>query len=315
MFSFYLYNNYTIIISKDLYHLYQKNYFLLYVDTSRQQRNSLCWWHHVLETQCFNTFLFFFHRSYSGQNNGQAQEKRRLAGRHKRNRHILDSIHSERRFHLQEKSQLEDSTWRRVPLRSLGWSGLQMPENQAQQVSIVQLAFPINLVSRWLSSFFSINRVMRQFEETTVNKNIQSALQTIFQTFFQYLSDFSLSLNAKSSYAVKKHLNRTALIIWHRPRRPWTALARSSRDCNGLNWFYIRANSASACRSYLILGQESDGGGQGGLTVTQRSIVIEWRDEWHRRMRRFQRRARSCHWGVFADREGRDSKREIQRER
>ncbi|KAL2716773.1 Netrin-B [Vespula squamosa] len=48
-------------------------------------------------------------------------------------------------------------------------------------------------------------------------------------------------------------------------------------------------------RSYLILGQESDGGGQGGLTVTQRSIVIEWRDEWHRRMRRFQRRARSCH--------------------
>ncbi|XP_015436026.1 PREDICTED: netrin-1-like [Dufourea novaeangliae] len=47
-------------------------------------------------------------------------------------------------------------------------------------------------------------------------------------------------------------------------------------------------------KSYLILGQESDGGGQGGLTVTQRSIVIEWRDEWHRRMRRFQRRARSC---------------------
>ncbi|XP_072754054.1 netrin-1 isoform X2 [Anoplolepis gracilipes] len=48
-------------------------------------------------------------------------------------------------------------------------------------------------------------------------------------------------------------------------------------------------------KSYLILGQENDGGGQGGLTVTQRSIVIEWRDEWHRRMRRFQRRARSCH--------------------
>ncbi|XP_076276473.1 netrin-1 isoform X2 [Lasioglossum baleicum] len=45
---------------------------------------------------------------------------------------------------------------------------------------------------------------------------------------------------------------------------------------------------------YLILGQESDGGSQGGLTVTQRSIVIEWRNEWHRRMRRFQRRARSC---------------------
>ncbi|KAI4497844.1 hypothetical protein M0802_006960, partial [Mischocyttarus mexicanus] len=48
-------------------------------------------------------------------------------------------------------------------------------------------------------------------------------------------------------------------------------------------------------RSYLILGQENDGGSQAGVTITQRSIVIEWRDEWHRRMRRFQRRARSCH--------------------
>ncbi|XP_015593967.1 netrin-1 [Cephus cinctus] len=48
-------------------------------------------------------------------------------------------------------------------------------------------------------------------------------------------------------------------------------------------------------KSYLILGQESDGGGQSGITVTQRSIVIEWREEWHRRMRRFHRRARSCH--------------------
>ncbi|OAD51876.1 Netrin-A [Eufriesea mexicana] len=54
-------------------------------------------------------------------------------------------------------------------------------------------------------------------------------------------------------------------------------------------------NIIQISRSYLILGQESDGGGQGGLTVTQRSIVIEWRDEWHHRMRRLKRRARSCH--------------------
>ncbi|XP_034941919.1 netrin-1-like [Chelonus insularis] len=48
-------------------------------------------------------------------------------------------------------------------------------------------------------------------------------------------------------------------------------------------------------KSYLFLGQENDGSGKNGLTVTPKSIVIEWRDEWYRRMRRFQRRARSCH--------------------
>ncbi|XP_011299215.1 netrin-A [Fopius arisanus] len=48
-------------------------------------------------------------------------------------------------------------------------------------------------------------------------------------------------------------------------------------------------------KSYLFLGQENDGSGLNGLAVTPKSIVIEWRDEWHRRMRRFQRRARSCH--------------------
>ncbi|XP_057330082.1 netrin-1-like [Microplitis mediator] len=47
-------------------------------------------------------------------------------------------------------------------------------------------------------------------------------------------------------------------------------------------------------KSYLFLGQEQDGVGKNGLTVTPKSIVIEWRDEWHRRMRRFQRRSRAC---------------------
>ncbi|XP_076680475.1 netrin-1 isoform X2 [Andrena cerasifolii] len=78
--------------------------------------------------------------------------------------------------------------------------------------------------------------------------------------------------------------------------------APNSRIRRGDVFLYVHsADLACRCpkikpnKSYLILGQESDGGGQGGLTVTQRSIVIEWRDEWHRRMRRFQRRARSCH--------------------
>ena len=49
-------------------------------------------------------------------------------------------------------------------------------------------------------------------------------------------------------------------------------------------------------RSYLILGRESDNADRrAGLAVGRKSIVIEWRgDEWHRRMRRFQHRARQC---------------------
>ncbi|XP_044736247.1 netrin-B isoform X2 [Chrysoperla carnea] len=51
-------------------------------------------------------------------------------------------------------------------------------------------------------------------------------------------------------------------------------------------------------RSYLILGRErEDAAGApvgGAIVVGQRSIVIEWKDEWQRRMRRFKRRARKC---------------------
>ncbi|XP_046660439.1 netrin-B [Homalodisca vitripennis] len=46
-------------------------------------------------------------------------------------------------------------------------------------------------------------------------------------------------------------------------------------------------------KSYLILGKEKEGE-HTGLTITQRSIVIEWKDEWNNRMRRFQRRSRQC---------------------
>lgn len=51
-------------------------------------------------------------------------------------------------------------------------------------------------------------------------------------------------------------------------------------------------------KQYLFLGREKDDspGGtiSGNLGITQRSIVIEWRDEWDQRMRRFRRRARKC---------------------
>lgn len=46
-------------------------------------------------------------------------------------------------------------------------------------------------------------------------------------------------------------------------------------------------------RPYLVLGKELEGDHE-GLTVGRKSIVIEWKDEWHRRMKRFQRRARKC---------------------
>ncbi|CAH0546943.1 unnamed protein product [Brassicogethes aeneus] len=53
-----------------------------------------------------------------------------------------------------------------------------------------------------------------------------------------------------------------------------------------------------AGKSYLFLGREKDdspgGMASSSLGVTQRSIVIEWKDEWDQRMRRFRRRARKC---------------------
>ncbi|XP_058795487.1 netrin-1-like [Phymastichus coffea] len=78
--------------------------------------------------------------------------------------------------------------------------------------------------------------------------------------------------------------------------------SRDSRISRGTSLLYVHSNDL-ACRcpkikpnqSYLILGMESDGVAKDGLTVTERSIVIEWRNEWSRRMRRFERRARSCH--------------------
>ncbi|XP_030079386.1 netrin-A isoform X1 [Drosophila hydei] len=46
-------------------------------------------------------------------------------------------------------------------------------------------------------------------------------------------------------------------------------------------------------RSYLILGRDSEAP-PGYLGIGPRSIVIEWKHDWYRRMKRFQRRARTC---------------------
>jgi len=53
-------------------------------------------------------------------------------------------------------------------------------------------------------------------------------------------------------------------------------------------------NSKSFCyRSYLILGRDSEAP-PGYLGIGPHSIVIEWKEDWYRRMKRFQRRARTC---------------------
>ncbi|XP_041987444.1 netrin-B-like isoform X1 [Aricia agestis] len=67
---------------------------------------------------------------------------------------------------------------------------------------------------------------------------------------------------------------------------------------------YVRAaDLACKCpkikinKSYLILGVEKEGASTGlpGLTVGERTLLLEWRDDWHRRIRRLQRRAVNCH--------------------
>ncbi|KAI5695071.1 hypothetical protein M8J76_015109 [Diaphorina citri] len=43
-------------------------------------------------------------------------------------------------------------------------------------------------------------------------------------------------------------------------------------------------------KPYLILGKEKEGNQPSGLTMNAKSIVVEWKDELHDRMRQFQRR-------------------------
>lgn len=47
------------------------------------------------------------------------------------------------------------------------------------------------------------------------------------------------------------------------------------------------------CREYLILGR-TDRKQRPGLVINRRSIVIEWRNDWQLRMRRFMKKAAKC---------------------
>lgn len=47
------------------------------------------------------------------------------------------------------------------------------------------------------------------------------------------------------------------------------------------------------CRSYLILGRDAEAA-PGYLAIGPSSVVLEWKNEWSLRMKRFQRRARKC---------------------
>ncbi|XP_053606990.1 netrin-B-like isoform X1 [Plodia interpunctella] len=80
--------------------------------------------------------------------------------------------------------------------------------------------------------------------------------------------------------------------------------APRSRLRRGGTALYVRAaDLACKCpklkinKSYLILGVEKEGSSSGlpGLTVGDRTLMLEWRDDWHRRIRRLQRRAINCH--------------------
>ncbi|XP_065364959.1 netrin-B [Calliphora vicina] len=64
-------------------------------------------------------------------------------------------------------------------------------------------------------------------------------------------------------------------------------------------WLVPRKNLECQCpkiklnKSYLILGRDSEAA-PGYLAIGPSSVVLEWKDEWSLRMKRFQRRARKC---------------------
>ncbi|KAK1798133.1 hypothetical protein P4O66_000626 [Electrophorus voltai] len=43
-------------------------------------------------------------------------------------------------------------------------------------------------------------------------------------------------------------------------------------------------------KKYLLLGNDEDSPGQGGMVADKASLVIQWRDTWARRLRKFQQR-------------------------
>ncbi|KAL1129201.1 hypothetical protein AAG570_013731, partial [Ranatra chinensis] len=100
-----------------------------------------------------------------------------------------------------------------------------------------------------------------------------------------------------------KVLEKDSVEEWARFNIVVQSVYKRARESNlrrgGLSLWVHASDLACKCpkiksnKPYLILGKEKEGE-HPGLTITQRSIVIEWKEEWHNRMRRFQRRARQC---------------------
>ena len=68
-----------------------------------------------------------------------------------------------------------------------------------------------------------------------------------------------------------------------------------NKNFNWLTNIWISNKIFSCYRSYLILGSDSEAA-PGYLAIGPSSVVLEWKDEWSLRMKRFQRRARKCSW-------------------
>lgn len=64
-------------------------------------------------------------------------------------------------------------------------------------------------------------------------------------------------------------------------------------DSECINVCCVLFASSFSFRSYLILGKDIESP-SGTVGIGPRSIVIEWKDDWYRRMKRFQRRDHAC---------------------
>lgn len=80
----------------------------------------------------------------------------------------------------------------------------------------------------------------------------------------------------------------------------FTLLLRATRIIDGVclllfhsHPFFVSYFLSLSFRSYLILGKDIESP-SGALGIGPRSIVIEWKDDWYRRMKRFQRRDHAC---------------------
>ncbi|KAI9582318.1 hypothetical protein GQX74_015441 [Glossina fuscipes] len=82
-------------------------------------------------------------------------------------------------------------------------------------------------------------------------------------------------------------------------RNGMTGTTSSMLGRGHMMWLVPRKSLECQCpkiklnKSYLILGRDSEAA-PGYLAIGPSSVVLEWKDEWSLRMKRFQRRARKC---------------------